>query len=182
MKVSPVSTADFQPQSQQQQGANQSAFTNEDKHRELAREINMRQQVYPGQIRAGRLTQDAADRQIGILREIWNEYGERAKADKERRAPQLALGASQGGERQSAQDSDAPIDTVTGQPVAQSAGVSGSQPEPSQQQPQDGEQQPGGEPKPIGEPKPAEKPAQPASPERVPATASAAAGKPPARK
>lgn len=176
MKVSPVSTADLGQQGQQpQQAASQSQFSNEDKHKELAREINLRQQVYPGMIRSGRLTQANADRQIAILREIWNDYGARAQEDKSRRQPQLGLGDQQG-QQKDAQPSDARIDTVTGLPVGQPANSDEQRKQQSQDKPQDQQQEPGGDAKPVGEPKPGEKPAQPTAPERAPETASAVTG------
>lgn len=69
-------------------------FTNEQKKSEIGREINMRQVVYPGQIRQGKLTQAKADEQIGILRAIWNDYSVRAQEDKERTQPPLNFGES----------------------------------------------------------------------------------------
>lgn len=89
MKVDPISTQDLKT-------ADQVApqFTNEQKRDELAREINLRQVVYPGQIRAGKLTQERADRQLGILSSIWAEFRDRATADRAKIQPSLALDES----------------------------------------------------------------------------------------
>jgi hypothetical protein len=100
MKVDPISSRDFQPQQQGNQQQVQQ-FTNEQKRNELAREINLRNTVYPGMVRSGRLTQENADRQLAILRSIWEEYGVKAQEDKERTQPALQFGErAQGGGEQ----------------------------------------------------------------------------------
>lgn len=49
-------------------------FTPAEKAHEAEREINMRAQVYPRQVRAGKMSQDSADRRIAIMKEIAAEY------------------------------------------------------------------------------------------------------------
>jgi hypothetical protein len=49
-------------------------FTWSDKLGELRREIGMRQRVYARQVALGRMTQDAADRGVAIMRAIAADY------------------------------------------------------------------------------------------------------------
>lgn len=49
-------------------------FTAREKRDEVAREVNFRKSVYPGQVRQGRLTQAQADRQRAIMYAIWQDY------------------------------------------------------------------------------------------------------------
>ena len=50
-------------------------FSDEEKLREIAREIAMRRNVYPNWVQRGRITQQQADRHIAIMLEIAKDYG-----------------------------------------------------------------------------------------------------------
>ena len=50
-------------------------YTNDEKLKEIAREIAMRRNVYPKWIASGRLKPEAADRQIAIMVAIAKDYG-----------------------------------------------------------------------------------------------------------
>lgn len=49
-------------------------ITTADKIREIKRELGMRERVYPLFVKAGRLKQEAADRQIAVLQAILDDY------------------------------------------------------------------------------------------------------------
>jgi hypothetical protein len=51
-----------------------SQFTAAEKLAELRRELSLRRSVYPSFVKSGQLKQAAADRQIGIIREIVMDY------------------------------------------------------------------------------------------------------------
>ena len=50
-------------------------FSDEEKLREITREIAMRRNVYPNWVQRGRITQQQADRHIAIMLEIAKDYG-----------------------------------------------------------------------------------------------------------
>ncbi len=50
-------------------------FTQQEKLKEISRELAMRERVFPMMMRTGKLTQDEADRRIAILKEIAKDYG-----------------------------------------------------------------------------------------------------------
>jgi len=49
-------------------------FTDEQKRQAAEREVAMRKNVYPARVRAGKMTQQAADFQIEIMQEIASDY------------------------------------------------------------------------------------------------------------
>ena len=49
-------------------------FTAEQKHREIVRELKLRQRVYPRWVEAGKLSINDARRQIEIMTEIAQDY------------------------------------------------------------------------------------------------------------
>jgi hypothetical protein len=59
-------------------------YTAEQKHKELRREIAFRARVYPREIAKQRMTQREANERIEIMREIAEEYHDKAVANKER--------------------------------------------------------------------------------------------------
>lgn len=73
-------------------------FTNREKRDELAREVNLRKVVYPGQVRQGRMTQQQADRQRAIMQSIWEEFRDRVLAEEGKIQPQLDLSQPAGGD------------------------------------------------------------------------------------
>lgn len=50
------------------------SFTAEQKHREIVRELKLRQRVYPRWVEAGKLSMNDARRQIEIMTEIAQDY------------------------------------------------------------------------------------------------------------
>lgn len=50
-------------------------FSNEQKLKEIVREIALRRKVYPKWVHSGKLTQEQADRQTAIMLEIAKDYG-----------------------------------------------------------------------------------------------------------
>lgn len=50
-------------------------FTKAEILKEIAREIAMREAVYPTQVRTGKLTAAEADRRISILLQVAKDYG-----------------------------------------------------------------------------------------------------------
>ena len=54
-------------------------YTTEQKLAEVVREIAMRRAVYRPLITSGRMTQDEADRRIGIMLSIAKDYGGRGE-------------------------------------------------------------------------------------------------------
>lgn len=56
-------------------------FTNKEKAECAARELKMRQRVYPRWVADGKLKQSAADWQIALMEEIANDYSAKAAAD-----------------------------------------------------------------------------------------------------
>jgi len=52
-------------------------ITTEDKRAVLRREIAMRRRVYPGWVRAGRMTQAEADREMAVMTAILADYRSR---------------------------------------------------------------------------------------------------------
>lgn len=74
MKVDPVTLQDMT-----QGSAPAKRFTDQDKRKALAREINLRKSVYPGLIRRGRMTSEQAENEIAVFTEIWNEFDLRVR-------------------------------------------------------------------------------------------------------
>lgn len=56
-------------------------ISNKEKLREIERELGQRKHVYPRLIDSGRLSQEKADRQTEIMREIAQDYRERIEAE-----------------------------------------------------------------------------------------------------
>ena len=54
-------------------------YTTEDKLSEIRREIGMRMTLYPRWLKDKKISQQKADKQIGILRAIARDYEEQAK-------------------------------------------------------------------------------------------------------
>ncbi len=50
-------------------------FSNEEKLKEVARELAMRERVFPMMVKTGKLKQEDADRRMAILKEIAKDYG-----------------------------------------------------------------------------------------------------------
>jgi hypothetical protein len=57
-------------------------FTAEEKRAEALREVEMRQQVYEGLVRAHSLSQQEADRRIALMREIAEDYSQLAEKER----------------------------------------------------------------------------------------------------
>lgn len=49
-------------------------FTNAEKYAAVVRETETRRAIYPAQVFAGRITQEEADRAIGVMEEIGRDY------------------------------------------------------------------------------------------------------------
>lgn len=62
-------------------------FTDAEKLAEIKRELEMRRRVYRWQVRNGKLSQEDADRQIGIMTSIKLDYAAKIEAAR----PQLEL-------------------------------------------------------------------------------------------
>jgi hypothetical protein len=58
-----------------------SAFTNREKADAAAREVRMRQRVYPRRVASGAMDQTGADKQIAIMEEIAQDYRAMAEQD-----------------------------------------------------------------------------------------------------
>lgn len=56
-------------------------YTATEKLAELKRELSLRRAVYPSFVKSGQIKQAAADRQIGIIREIMMDYERLIQAD-----------------------------------------------------------------------------------------------------
>jgi hypothetical protein len=56
-------------------------YTATEKLAELKRELSLRRAVYPSFVKSGQIKQVAADRQIGIIREIMMDYERLIQAD-----------------------------------------------------------------------------------------------------
>ncbi len=54
--------------------SNATEFTDRQKRDELAREINLRKAVYPGMVRARRMTHEESEQRQAILTAIWQDY------------------------------------------------------------------------------------------------------------
>lgn len=64
-------------------------FSDRDKRDEVAREVNLRKSVYPGQVRQGRMRHEEAERRKAIMYAIWLDYC--AKVNGDTSEPQAAL-------------------------------------------------------------------------------------------
>lgn len=58
-------------------------YTATEKLAELKRELSLRRTVYPSFVKSGQIKQAAADRQIGIIREIVLDYERLIQADQD---------------------------------------------------------------------------------------------------
>jgi hypothetical protein len=56
-------------------------FTDEEKLAEISRELELRHRVYRWQVRNGKMTQEQANRQIGILVEVKLDYAAKVTAN-----------------------------------------------------------------------------------------------------
>lgn len=54
-------------------------FTDEEKLAEITREIEMRHRVYGWQVRNGKMSKEQAQRQIGILLEVKQDYASKVR-------------------------------------------------------------------------------------------------------
>lgn len=58
-----------------------SNFTSKDKADEAAREVRMREHVYPPRVAAGKMRKDVADRNIAVMRAIAEDYRKLAEIE-----------------------------------------------------------------------------------------------------
>lgn len=109
MKVDAVRTI-----GQTQQPAPQ--FTTLELRNELAREVNIRNTVYPGMVRNGRLTHAQAERQTAMMHAIWRDYCDRAEAEREVREPSLPFGEATAQAQTSGESQPSSDPTPVGEP------------------------------------------------------------------
>jgi hypothetical protein len=67
-------------------------FTSKEKLTEIRRELKHRHFVYPKLIGSGRLTQQAADKQVAIMTAIRGDYQKQVEAEEKAAEPQAELG------------------------------------------------------------------------------------------
>ncbi len=58
------------------------AFSNEDKLKAVRREIGFRERVYGRRVAERKMTQDQMDREIGVFRDIAEDYDKLASAER----------------------------------------------------------------------------------------------------
>lgn len=56
-------------------------FTNEEKWQAAAREVRLRRRVYPSLVASGQMSQQEADSEIALMKEIANDYRARRTED-----------------------------------------------------------------------------------------------------